>query len=450
MNMSANEILEKLNVLPRSYQMIYRNTHVEKLRPWWIASLLFLVLASFTPWTQNISSKARVTSLQQKDRPQEVNSAISGKVIKWHVREGQNVKMGDTLIQLEEIKMEYLDPDLIRRTHEQIVAKEQSNINYSGKVNTLGSQYNALKLSLDLKIRQVQNKIRQTEAKLTSDSMDLVAATNDYNIAVLQFERQKNLYDKGLVSLTQLEQRNQAFQSASAKRTSFEIKLANTRQDLANLNIELSSTTQEYVEKLAKIDGDRFQTLSQIANTEADIAKLKNLRASYDIRNKMYTILAPQDGQVMDIQKSGLGEIIKEGEKLLQIVPKDADPAIEMFIRPVDQPLVAQGQRVRIIFDGYPAIIFSGWPEQSFGTFSGRIVAVENNVTQNGLFRILVTQDPEDKPWPPSLRMGTAASTITLLNDVPLIYEIWRRINGFPPDFYQVVTPKYEEKNDAR
>jgi hypothetical protein len=159
----------------------------------------------------------------------------------------------------------------------------------------------------------------------------------------------------------------------------------------------------------------------------------------------MYTILAPQDGQVMDIQKSGIGEIIKEGDKLLQIVPMGADPALEMFIRPVDQPLVAQGQEVRIIFDGYPAIIFSGWPEQSFGTFTGKIVAVENNVTQNGLFKVLVTQDPEDKPWPPSLRMGTGASTITLLNDVPLIYEIWRRINGFPPEFYQEITPKMQK-----
>jgi len=445
MSMSANQIFKNLSVLPKSSRMIYRNEHVEKIRPWWIASILFLIIASLTPWTQNINSKARVTSLQQKDRPQEVNSAISGKVINWYVREGQNVKKGDTLVQLQEIKMEYLDPELILRTQEQILAKIQANDNYTGKVSTLGAQYNALKMSLDLKIRQIKNKIRQTEAKLTADSMDLVAATNDYNIATLQFERQKGLFDKGLVSLTQLEQRNQAFQSASAKRTSFEIKYANTKQDLANLNIELGATTQEYAEKLSKIEGDRFQTLSQISNTEADIAKLKNLRTSYDIRNDMYTILAPQDGQVMDIQKSGIGEIIKEGDKLLQIVPMGADPALEMFIRPVDQPLVAQGQEVRIIFDGYPAIIFSGWPEQSFGTFTGKIVAVENNVTQNGLFRILVTQDPEDKPWPPSLRMGTGASTITLLNDVPLIYEIWRRINGFPPEFYQEITPKMQK-----
>jgi multidrug efflux pump subunit AcrA (membrane-fusion protein) len=445
MSMSANQIFKNLSVLPKSSRMIYRNEHVEKIRPWWIASILFLIIAFLTPWTQNINSKARVTSLQQKDRPQEVNSAISGKVINWYVREGQNVKKGDTLVQLQEIKMEYLDPELILRTQEQILAKIQANDNYTGKVSTLGAQYNALKMSLDLKIRQIKNKIRQTEAKLTADSMDLVAATNDYNIATLQFERQKGLFDKGLVSLTQLEQRNQAFQSASAKRTSFEIKYANTKQDLANLNIELGATTQEYAEKLSKIEGDRFQTLSQISNTEADIAKLKNLRTSYDIRNDMYTILAPQDGQVMDIQKSGIGEIIKEGDKLLQIVPMGADPALEMFIRPVDQPLVAQGQEVRIIFDGYPAIIFSGWPEQSFGTFTGKIVAVENNVTQNGLFRILVTQDPEDKPWPPSLRMGTGASTITLLNDVPLIYEIWRRINGFPPEFYQEITPKMQK-----
>jgi hypothetical protein len=42
--------------------------------------------------------------------------------------------------------------------------------------------------------------------------------------------------------------------------------------------------------------------------------------------------------------------------------------------------------------------------------------------------------------------MGAGAQGIALLNDVPLWYELWRNINGFPADFYEVKKDKKNEK----
>ncbi|MEL7122884.1 MAG: biotin attachment protein, partial [Bacteroidota bacterium] len=39
--------------------------------------------------------------------------------------------------------------------------------------------------------------------------------------------------------------------------------------------------------------------------------------------------------------------------------------------------------------------------------------------------------------WPEAIQIGSGAQGIALLNNVPLWYEIWRRLNGFPPDFYE-------------
>jgi hypothetical protein len=36
--------------------------------------------------------------------------------------------------------------------------------------------------------------------------------------------------------------------------------------------------------------------------------------------------------------------------------------------------------------------------------------------------------------------MGTGAQGIALLKDVPIWYELWRNINGFPPDYYRPET----------
>jgi hypothetical protein len=33
--------------------------------------------------------------------------------------------------------------------------------------------------------------------------------------------------------------------------------------------------------------------------------------------------------------------------------------------------------------------------------------------------------------------MGGGANGIALLKDVPIGYELWRNINGFPPEYYK-------------
>ncbi len=117
-------------------------------------------------------------------------------------------------------------------------------------------------------------------------------------------------------------------------------------------------------------------------------------------------------------------------------MPSDYELAVEMFVNPMDLPLVARGENVRFVFDGFPAIVFSGWPSTSYGTFGGVISAVETSISSNGMFRILVIEDEKDKKWPTSLRIGGGANGIALLEDVPIWYELWRNINGFPPEYY--------------
>jgi multidrug resistance efflux pump len=266
--------------------------------------------------------------------------------------------------------------------------------------------------------------------------MDMLSAKNDHLIAIEQFKRQKNMYDSGLVSLSQLEQRNMAYQNTLAKKTSAEIKFMNAKQELGILQLELNGAMQDYNEKISKASGDKFQSLSQIATGNADIAKLENQYMNYDLRSKLYYITAPQSGQVVKAKKAGIGEIVKEGEMIVEIVPDNIQYAVEIFVKPVDLPLLSIGQKVRFLFDGFPAVVFSGWPAASYGTFGGKVTAIENSISYNGKFRVLVTEDPVEKKWPAQLKMGTGVQAMLLLKDVSIWYELWRNINGFPPDFY--------------
>jgi multidrug efflux pump subunit AcrA (membrane-fusion protein) len=428
----------------KSFNHIYLRDKGPATKPWLIGLGLILVGVLFLPWTQNIRAKGQITSLYQEQKPQKIYSPIAGKISRWWVKEGDFVEQGDTLAKISEIKAEYLDPNLITRTQEQLDAKKGTISFYEQKVKSTEDQIANLRSSKALKQDQLTNKITALQQKLTGEKAEMEAASNEYNLVKDQFERNQKMFKEGLISQTQFQQRNASMQNALAKKTIAENKVNQTLQEIQNTKIELRGVDQEYSEKMNKAEGEKFQSLGMIETGKGEIAKLENQVASYTIRDGMYYILAPQSGQVINAKKAGIGEILKDGEELLTIVPQNTNYAVEMYVRPVDLPLVSPGQEVRFIFDGFPAIIFAGgWPNQSFGTFPGKIRAVENNIDEKGMFRVIVVENPKDKKWPKQIKMGAGAQGIALLNDVPLWYELWRNINGFPADFYTV---KKDEK----
>ncbi len=432
----------------QSFDNIYHIHKKSRVKRWFLFIFIGGIITLFLPWTQNIKVKGNVTSLYQEQRPQQLHSPIPGKIIKWYVKNGDYVKKGDTLLQLSEIKDDYLDPLLVQRTQKQVNAKKGVRNFYEAKVGTVKTQLEALHSARNLKLNQLKIKISQLNNKLTGEEAELTAATNEFKLSEDQFARQKKMYEEGLVSLTQFQQRSISYQNAVAKKAASENKVAQTRQEIINTGIEQNSVIQDYTEKLSKIEGDRFQNMGQIEGSEGEIAKLENQVANYKARQGLYFIIASQDGQIVQLNKTGIGEVLKDGENIGTIVPTAVDYAVEIYIKPVDLPLVKEGQRVMCIFDGFPAIVFSGWPNSSYGTFAGKVVAVESNISANGLFKALIIEDKKEKRWPPKIKMGGGVQGIAILNDVPIWYELWRNINGFPPDYYEVKndqTAKYEK-----
>ncbi|WP_298413210.1 HlyD family efflux transporter periplasmic adaptor subunit [Hydrotalea sp.] len=430
----------------QAFASIYKIHKRKYIQKWVLGIIAFCIVVLFLPWTQNIRTKGKITTLRQEARPQQLNTILSGKIVKWFVKEGDMVKKGDTLLQLGEVKSEYFDPQLLNRTSEQIVAKKQSIDAYIEKAATTEKQAAALKEGLQLKLASYDNKIEQQQLKIVSDSMDVLAAVNDLNIYKRQIDAARVMLDSGVISLTDFEKRKANFQTAIAKKTSSENKFLQSKQELLNLRIEKNSTIQDYTDKISKAEGDKFSALSQAASTRAEVSKLENLYTNYDIRNQLYYITAPQSGQITKAKKAGIDEMVKEGDMIVEIVPDMSNYAVEMFVTPNDIPLVSKEQEVALIFDGFPAIVFSGWPQSSYGTFLGQVSAIENNINTTGNYRVLITPDSSYRPWPKQLKLGSGAKCIALLKNVPVYYELWRTINGFPPEYYSAESKPDNEK----
>jgi multidrug resistance efflux pump len=420
----------------KSVQLLEQRQTPKRLKKILLWASGFMLIIFFLPWTQTVKSKGNVTALSPNNRPQTVEATIGGRIEKWFVQEGQFVKKGDTIVFLSEIKSEYMDPNLIARTESQMKSKENSANSYMVKVGSLDKQIDALIDNRIIKIQQTKNKIKQCELKIISDNADFMANSKQLEIAIKQYKRTEDLFKQGLKSQTDLENKRLKVQEMEAKVTSFESKLLTSKNELLNAEAELNSIDADYRDKIAKSESEKASAMSSLYDVEATVTKMQNQVANYSVRSGYYYVTAPQDGYISEALQNGIGEIVKEGKALVSIVPTLSDYAVEMFADPVDLPLLHVGNTVRIQFDGWPAIVFSGWPNVSYGSYGGKIAAIDNFVNSKGKYRILVAPDPKEHPWPTGLRMGVAVDAIALLDDVSIWYELWRKINGFPPNYY--------------
>lgn len=445
LNISHNKLNKEVDLsVYKSGKIVFHKRHYGLINKFLLAFLIFALGVLLLPWTQNVRGVGFVTTLRPDQRPQTIQSPIPGRIEKWFVVEGDFVEKGDTILHISEIKNEYFDPKLVERTGEQVRVKNMAVQSYGNKVKALENQISAIGNERILKMEQSKNKLLQATLKVQSDSIDLEAAKTNLNIAQRQYNRTLQLQVEGLKAVTDVEEKRLKLQEAQAKIISQENKLLSAKNEVINARMELGRVNAEYIDKISKAQSDMYTAQSSQYDSEAQVTKLENEFANYEMRRDLYFILAPQSGYINKAIQSGIGETFKEGDRLVGIMPSSIDLAVETYIDPIDLPLLHVGEKARVQFDGWPAIVFSGWPNISFGTYGAKIVAIERFISSNGKYRVLLAPDKDDKPWPNDIRAGSGANTMSLLKDVPIWFELWRQINGFPPEYY---LPKKQDPN---
>ena len=438
LNISNNKLNKSVDIADsKSGQRVFHGRYYKYFNRFLgvFAIVGFIIL--FLPWTQNITGRGNVTTLTPDQRPQTIQSPIPGRIETWFVREGDYVAKGDTIMKISEIKSEYFDPNLVARTGQQRDAKALSVGSYEEKVKALNRQIAAVSNERGLKLEQARNKLLQSKLKVQSDSIDFEAAKTNIQIARRQFDRTVTLQEEGFKATRDVEEKRLKLQETEAKLISQENKLLASKNEVINAQVEISRVNAAYADKISKAQSDRSTAQSSKFDTEAQVSKLDNAYSNYKLRNDLMYVTAPYDGYVNKAIRGGVGQTFKEGEALVGMMPANVDLAVETFVEPIDLPLLHIGEKVRVQFDGWPAIVFQGWPNVSYGTYGAKVIAIENFISDNGKFRVLLAPDEEDHKWPAAIRAGSGAFTMALLEDVPIWFELWRQLNGFPPNYYQ-------------
>ena len=447
LNITKNQVNKKVDLSTyKAGKKIFNKEYYKSFNKFLAAAAIIGFITLFLPWTQNISGNGLVTTLYPNQRPQTIQSQIPGRIEQWFVQEGDYVKKGDTILRISEIKSDYFDDRLIERTNQQINAKSLSVGAYKQKVNALKRQILSLKKELNLKLKMAENKLLQSKLKVESDSIEFEAAKTNIKIAERQYNRAVTLQSEGIAAVKDVEEKNLKLQKTQAELIGKENKLLESKNNVLNAKIELNRINAEYNNKISKAESDMSTALSSGFDAEVQVSKLENSNSNYRVRRNLLFITAPQNGIINKAIKGGIGGTFKEGEDIVGIMPANYDLAVETFVRPIDLPLLHIGEKVRVQFDGWPAIVFSGWPNVSYGTYGAKVVAIENFTSDNGKYRVLLAPDETDHEWPEAIRIGSGARTIALLEDVPIWFELWRQLNSFPPNYYQ---PEGDKKGKA-
>lgn len=398
----------------------------------WLGRTVFLVLSLSVvstlalPWTQTVGGEGRVVAYSPMEREQRMHAPVPGRIERWWVVEGSRVKAGDPIVEIQDLDPEYTSRLDRRREAEadRLAASERQAAGLTEQAGAYGK-------ARDLKVKAADLKVKMAEQKLAGAKQKLAAFEGELETARINFERTEQLLAKGLVSTRQ-----------------WELAKLETVKAEANVNLALTQVSEAEAGRTA-LEADSLRAHAegmadvlkahvdaQKAQAEAAYAKTDLAKAEVDVARQASRIVrAPLSGVIVRIDGGEGGRILKGGEELAVLVPDTESRAVELYIDGNDGPLVAEGRKVRVQFEGWPAFQFSGWPGTAIGTFGGVVSFVHPAATDDeGRIRVLITADPSEPPWPAAvhLRQQVRALGWILLDEVRLGWEVWRRINGFP------------------
>ena len=411
---------------------------------------LFLILFLFlgiTPWQQNIRGLGRVVAYTPAERQQLISAQVEGRISRWLVREGSQVSKGDILAELLDN-----DPQLLQRLENEQKAALAKQAAIDNRVDTFGEQLRMAELARPQTVSAAQSRVAMAKERYKAADQALAASKAAKQTAALNLSRQQQLRSKGLASQRTLElsQLEMAQRAAEVERAQAALVAAKNEVEAFTSDwLKLSADASANVEKAR---ADLNKAIEDQNSVRADVLKLQTRLA----RQQTQTVTAPRNGIVLRLLANPGAEMVKPGQGLAIFVPDTEERAVELWVDGNDLPLIVTDSRVRLQFEGYPAIQFGGWPEFSVGSFGGKVALIDATDDGKGHFRILVRPDPNDIAWPKIrfLRQGVRVNGWVLLGRVTLGYELWRIFNGFPPlilpePYPQESTKSYSPKQDA-
>ena len=366
--------------------------------------------------------------LMPKGDVYKIHPIESGKIASVRVKEGQLVKAGQELVELDtefarqevERLQQLLTGDKIQLAQMQaMIEKHQLQANTRAAIAKADAQaQEAAIVQAKEKAATTQDVLTHLQADIDADRTRLqrlksLPATVQERVEQLQadvvahkarLEKIKPLVEQGAISQAQtfgIEQEIRDRQSAitksyleegtSTKERLFEVE-QNLRDRLRTLTQNQGELRQTFTEanrlqavlaqKQAEGNTAQIEAQQQIQQLQVEMTKLKakiadngNLLTSAKTKLNQRFLYAPVDGVVSSFNIRNIGEVVQPGQTLAEIAPQAAPLVLSATLPNQEAGFVKIGMPVQVKLDAYPY--------QNYGIVNGKVTSISPDAKQD-------------------------------------------------------------------
>ena len=284
----------------------------------------------------------------------------AGVVKTIHVQDGQEVKAGDTLIEIDstisQAEQDRLKSEMITAQLEAARLKAALKMSDNPLIDFVAPD-GATQQQIDLEKSQLSSQVQEIKSKLAG--LDSQITQNEGNMAAVQAT-----IDRLNQTIPIAKQRFAMYTTAARKGAISKSDMLSAQKDLVDQQQQLKEQMgrlQEASGSLASLRNQRQdaesdfkqKTLDSLAQAEQKAASLKEQYVEATQKNKQQTLKAPVDGTVQQLAVHTVGGVVTPAQALMTIVPADSKLEIQAMVSNGDIGFVHEGQDVEIKVDTF-------------------------------------------------------------------------------------------------
>jgi hemolysin D len=325
--------------------------------------------------------------VQTAGRTKLVQPFDPGQVVALHVQNGQRVKAGDVLVELDPTE-EVADQRLTRvdlhaaraevARRRQAIASAQAEqfdrvpqIAFSDGIPEDIRRREELVLRSDLAqlasmLESLKAKRRQSEAELEKTRSHIGAQKAVLQPMTERYRMRDELLRTGVASRATYLDSQQEVAQAEATLVTLQGSAVETEAAIEVLRAEIVKTRETFV-------SDNANKLAEVER-RVDAIEQRLAKASAKVERK--TLTAPISGTVQALTVINLNQVVSPGQELMRIIPDGLPLEIEAYVLNSDIGFVREGQPAVIKIDSFPFT--------RYGTIEGVVTRVATDAISGG------------------------------------------------------------------
>lgn len=311
-----------------------------------------------------------------------------------YVLEGDTVKEGQTLLQLdlassgtnqEELQVR-LDSNVLVKarleaeatgselTFPEAVAKRRAAI-----VSAQRQAYEARRRELSSTIQVMREQVKQRELEVEELTARSRAVESNYKLASERLKMSKSLLAEGLTAKMEHLQ-------LEAEVENLDGEMKSLRPSLPKVLAAVEEAKQRQQETESRF---RREAQDQLGKIEEDIARVTELLSKATEQGIRAEIKSTINGVVKNMRYNAVGNVVKPGEPIMEIVPTGDQLVVEAKLNPIDRGYVTVGQAATVKISTYDFARYGG--------LKGEVIRVapDSSTDEDGApyFRVVVQTD---------------------------------------------------------